>query len=113
MKKDKLLEYLQYIALLNLKTKEYKVFLYILNKLSTKKYRIINQKQLSEELGLSKSEVSKAIKKLLNEKIIEINPDSIYKSKKKEIKLNDYSVEQLEDMVYDLAEKNALSNCLE
>ncbi|WP_321825975.1 replication/maintenance protein RepL [Clostridium butyricum] len=113
MIQKKLLLYLQYISLLNLKTKEYKVFLYIINQLNTQNYTIINQKQLSEELGLSKSEISKAIKKLINEEIFVLNPSSIYKSKKKEIKLNDYSVDELEDMIYDLLEENTLFNYYE
>ena len=106
MKKDSILLYLQYISLLDFKTKEYKVFLYILNQLRFNKYKIINQKLLCEELGLSKSEVSKGIKKLIDKKVLVLNPDSVYKNKKKELKLNEYSNEELEDMIFELVEQN-------
>lgn len=103
MKINKILLYLQYIALLDLKGKDYKVFLYMLPILSSKNPVKISQKDIAYEMHMSKSEVSKAIKNLVASNLLIVREDSIYTSKNKELLLNHYSQEDLEDRVTELS----------
>ncbi|XID90409.1 hypothetical protein ACF3MZ_17880 [Paenibacillaceae bacterium WGS1546] len=103
---EKLLVFLQYLALLDLKTKDYKVCLYLLGKLSYKKYKKINQRELAEELDIGKADVSNAINKLIDLEILIINPETAYKVKRKELMLKDYEEDKLEEMIEELIEEN-------
>lgn len=103
-----LLTYLQYVSLLDIKTRDYKVLLYLMDKLNIDDYININQKNLSDELNISKSEVSKAIKALIDNNIIELDPE-LYKNghrKRKRIKLTNYSYDELTLNIENIIEKN-------
>lgn len=106
MDNKKLILYCKYISLLNLKARDYKIFLFILNELKPEEYTIINQTILSESLNMSKAEISKGIKTLVDKNILVLNPNSKYKSKKKELKLNNYTDEGLEGMIFNLLRWN-------
>ena len=58
------------IADMNLTTEQYRVFLKLLSKVDFENYLTISQKELSEELNMKQPNVSKAIKKLCELKII-------------------------------------------
>lgn len=87
---------LQYAAVKNLKVKDYRVLLYILPRLSFEKYKKISQREISEALCLTKSNVSLAISSLIQSGIIEADPE--YRNTKK-VRLRDYKKEDLEELI--------------
>ncbi|WP_418790899.1 hypothetical protein [Phosphitispora sp. TUW77] len=104
--KRKLFLFLQYVGLLELKAKDFKVLLYLLPYLSFENYRKVSQKDLKHEMKMSKSDVSKAISRLIENNVLKSNPASKYKTKNKELKLYDYDLEELENMVDELVEED-------
>ncbi len=103
-KKDLLL-LLKYISLLDLTKKDLKVFLYILHSLDYINYIKINHQRIASDLNIAKSDVSIAIKKLIENEILDINKSSvIYATKRKEIKLHDYSRKDLLQLIDDLTD---------
>lgn len=95
-----IMKHMQYISLLPLTTKEYKIILYILRNIISKEYRI-NQIDISEDLNISKSDVSKAFKKLIELNVllkIEIN------QRRYKVKLNKYTEEELDSMIQNIIE---------
>lgn len=87
---------LQYAAVLPLKGKDYKVLLYLLPRMSLKKYKKINQKELAEALSTTKSNISLSISNLIRQGIIEA--DSSYHNNKA-VKLCSYDDDELQIMI--------------
>ncbi|NFM16718.1 hypothetical protein FDB88_05775 [Clostridium sporogenes] len=103
MKVKLLLKYLEYAALSHLKSKDYKVLLYILPELIEKPSVKINQNNIANELGISKSEVSKGLKRLEYAEIISF----VWLSKrKKTVQLEDYTIDELDEMITEKMENN-------
>lgn len=105
MKLKLLLSYLEYAALSELKTREYKVFLYILSELIENEEVRINQNLIAEELGISKSEVSKALKKLTSENILSERLTH-YPKKRKYISLKKYTSLELKQINFEIVNDN-------
>lgn len=103
MKVKLLLKYLEYAALSELKSKDYKVFLYILPQLIEKSSIKINQNDIANELGISKSEVSKGLKRLESAEIISFG---WFNKRKKTIELEEYTIDELDEMITEKMEEN-------
>ncbi|WP_043930575.1 MarR family transcriptional regulator [Bacillus sp. EB01] len=110
LKKKGIYSLLQYISLLDLKSRDYKVLLYIMPKVNSEEFVKVNQKTIADELSLSKSEVSKAIKKLVEEEILMVNLQSENKRKKVELILGDFSKEELDDRIFELIDSNTIED---
>ena len=103
-KKDLLL-LLKYISLLDLTKKDLKVFLYMLHSLDYIDYTKINHQRIASDLNIAKSDVSIAIKKLIENRILDVNESSlIYATKRKEIKLHNYSRNELLELIDNLSD---------
>ncbi len=87
---------LQYAAVLPLKGKDYKVLLYLLPRIRLQKYKKINQKELSEALNITKSNISISISNLIDNGILASDPN--YRSNKA-VKLCAYSDDELQLMI--------------
>lgn len=100
MSTSKMLLYLQYIAILELKGKDYRVLLYLLSDfLKWSRPIKISQKDIAYELSMSKSDVSKALKHLVEMNILQIDEDLSFEKKKKKFYLVEYTEEELYDLV--------------
>lgn len=87
---------LQYAAVKNLKGKDYRVLLYILPRLSFGKFKKISQREISEALSMTKSNVSLAISSLIQNGILEADPE--YRNTKK-IRLHDYRENEVAELI--------------
>ena len=97
MDKKRILKTLICAAIMDLKGKDYRVLLYILPKLcSDGQFKKINQLQISEALGITKSNVSLAISNLIRNKLIEADP--AYRNVKR-VRLCQYDRDNLEDIL--------------
>ncbi len=98
-----MLKYIQYASLLDLKARDYKVFLYIFDKLSGFDEISINQNRVAEVLDITKSDVSRALRKL------EIN-ELIYfewiTKRKKNIGLIEYDNDELDELIEEIIDEN-------
>lgn len=99
MNEKQMWKYLQYLALCDLKTKEYKVILYLMKKLVKKDEIKIKQSELAEDLEISKSDVSKALNNLSELELINFNWLS---SRSKTISLVEYDEEELDEMISEI-----------
>lgn len=97
-----LLKYLEFIAHCDLSVKDYKVLLYLLSTLLEKEEIKLNQNSLAEDLGLTKSDVSKALRSLEQNKVLRFNWIS---QRKKYIGLVKYSITELDDFITEKIEK--------
>lgn len=97
MRDNELLLMMKYLSLCSLKTREYKVILFIFEKLKYDKFVRIKQAKLAEELELTQSDVSKAIKNIEDLEIFEIRKID----RKTEIKLIELDEDKLEEYIED------------
>lgn len=87
MKYKDLILVLKYASLCPLKAKDYKVLLYLIDKFEQETDIIIRQTKIGTELGMTKSEVSRAFSHLIEQNIIEkITIPIIGKNSQKELK---------------------------
>lgn len=96
-------EFMAHIAKLGLTGEQHDVFLALLSQLDFENYIRINQEDIAKELGISRPQVSRSIKKLLEEDIIceghraglcktyILNPNVGIKGKQKKNKMIDYA----------------------
>ncbi|QCT04863.1 hypothetical protein E6C60_4158 [Paenibacillus algicola] len=102
MKKSTLLKYLEFAAHCDLKAKDYKVLLYLLSDLLTMEKIMINQNTTAEELGLTKSDVSKALRRLEKNKILYFDWLS---ERKKSIGLVEHDDDELDELIAEKIEE--------
>lgn len=100
-KKDKLVLHLRYYSLLKLKAKDYRVLLYLVPTLKFSDYVYVNQKQTAKNLNISGTDMSKAIKNLIDKCVLDKNTAN-YTSKSNELKLHKYSANELENKISEL-----------
>lgn len=103
MTKSHLLKYLQYVALCELKSKDYKVLLYILPKLLKNDSLQINQNKIAEELDIAKSDVSKSLSRLEEENIITFFQIS---TRKRLVTLKEYTIDEIDELISEAIESN-------
>jgi predicted transcriptional regulator len=96
MKKNTLIKYLEYAALCDLKSKDYKVLLYLFSELMDMEEIKINQSKVAEELGITKSDVSKSLRKLEKNKILRFKWIT---ERKKRIALVEYHNDELGELI--------------
>lgn len=106
MKKSTLLKYLEYVSFCELKAKDYKVFLYLLSDLLKLETIKIKQSVIAEELGMTKSDVSKALRRLEKNNILSFNWIT---ERKKKIGLVEYSDEELNELIEEKIDENTFS----
>lgn len=73
MKKSELLITLQYLSFIELRTKEYKVLLYLLPKLANLEFGdfySVSQFKIADDIRIPRSDVSKALKNLVVNKVL-------------------------------------------
>lgn len=102
MKKSTLIKYLEYASFCDLKAKDYKVFLYLISELIEMEELKINQSTVAEELGMTKSDVSKALKRLEKNKILQF---IWVTERKKRIGLVEYTNEELDELLEEKIEE--------
>ncbi|MFC5471317.1 MarR family transcriptional regulator [Cohnella suwonensis] len=103
MKKSTMLKYLEYASLCELKAKDYKVFLFIISDLIESNEIRNNQNTTAEHLGITKSDVSKALRRLEKNKILSFSWVSI---RKKLITLVPYDDDELDELISEKIEEN-------
>jgi hypothetical protein len=87
--------------------RDYKVIIYLLGRnIKDNSFIEINHSTICRELNLSRSEVSKAIKNLIENEILEANNDFQYTHKKKMLKLKYHEYNDLDGLVHKLMIKN-------
>jgi predicted transcriptional regulator len=103
MKKATVIKYLEYASLCKLKAKEYKVLLFIFSELIDLKYSSLNQNKIAEQLGLTKSDVSKSLRRLEENQILRF----IWTSpRKKLVGFEPYTDDELDELITEKVEGN-------
>lgn len=100
-----LYSFLDYVALLDLSARDYRVFLHILKEINSNDYVIISQKRICIDLYMQKSEVSKAIKNLLDKEIIERDL-SKEDNRSKYIRIKNYTKTEINKLISNHIDKN-------
>ncbi|MGX4583050.1 hypothetical protein [Paenibacillus chitinolyticus] len=103
MKKTTVVKYLEYASLCKLKAKDYKVLLFILSDLIDLKNSSFNQNKIAEQLGLTKSDVSKSFRRLEDNQILSFTWVS---PRKKLIGFVPYSDDELDELITEKIEEN-------
>ncbi|MNW40629.1 hypothetical protein D3C74_177450 [compost metagenome] len=103
MKKATVIKYLEYASLCKLKAKDYKVLLFILSELIDLKYSSFNQNKIAEQLGLTKSDVSKSLRRLEEYQILSFTWTS---PRKKLVGFVPYSDDELDELITEKVEEN-------
>ncbi|WP_217597799.1 hypothetical protein [Cohnella sp. GbtcB17] len=94
MNRKVLASVLKYASLCpDLKTKDYKVLLYLLPKLRGGEFIKINQGKIADDLEIAKTDVSRSVRKLINNEIIQ--PLNIGTGWKLNIRLHPYTYEDI------------------
>ena len=106
MKKSTLFKYLEYVSLCELRAKDYKVFLNILSELVNFEEITLNQNRVAEELGITKSDVSKALRRLEKNKIICFKWIS---ERRKYLSLVEYDDDGLDEIIEEKIEERVSS----
>lgn len=89
---------MKYASLSNkLKTKDYKVLLYLLPELRKGETIRLNQARIAEDLNIAKSDVSRSIKALINEKVL--RPEDYESGWKVDILLYPYYEEDIQERI--------------
>lgn len=105
MNRKLLTSILKYAALNGeLKTKDYKVLLYLLPSLRSGDYIKINQGKIADDLQIAKSDVSRSIKRLITCQIIQ--PFNLGGGWKLNIRLYPYAYEEVSEMILDKLYEN-------
>lgn len=89
---------LKYAALSeDLKTKDYRVLLYLMPKLKKGEFVSINHGKIADDLQIAKTDVSRSIRKLISEKII--SPYNTGAGWKTVIKIYPYTYDQISRLI--------------
>ena len=102
MQKQVFLKFLQYASYCKLTAANYKICLFLLPKLMDKKQVQVNQKQVAIELGITTSEVSKGLRALERNGIIQFTQIS---ERKKLLSVVQYTEDQLDAMITEKVER--------
>jgi len=99
MNKKTLTSILKFAALNDeLKTKDYKVLLYLIHNLRNDELITISQLKIADDLNIARSDVSKSIKKLINNEILQSAfPHSGWN---KHIRLHPYELDDITELIW-------------
>jgi DNA-binding MarR family transcriptional regulator len=94
---DIILLLLRYSAFLNMRMIDYRVLLYLISEIKMDVYTKISQIKISDDLNMTKSDVSKAIIKLTKLKLIEPQIDQT--RWRRYIRFYPYTIKELSDLI--------------
>lgn len=100
MNKKTLTLVLKYAALNDeLKTKDYKVLLYLIHTLRNGDYITISQMKIADDLNIARSDVSKSIKKLISNEILQSEfPRSSWN---RHIRMHPYEHDDIAELIWE------------